>query len=54
VATEVEVLIRMMPDVLVDQAGTVSDFLRSLPIGNRSKEEIDRDLHAERASWGDR
>lgn len=43
----------------VEQAGTdladdVFAFIRSLPIGNRTKEDIDRQLADERDSWGDR
>ena len=31
--------------------GKLSDYLRGLPPGTRSKEEIDRQIHEERDSW---
>ena len=44
---EVEVVARV-----ADQArGRVSDYLRSLPPGTRSKEDIDRQIREERDSW---
>jgi hypothetical protein len=50
--SEVEVVIRPAP------AGgakmSVSEFLRKLPRGTRSKEDIDRQIREERESWGDR
>jgi hypothetical protein len=33
---------------------SVFEFLRSLPPGIRSKEDIDRQIREERDSWGDR
>ena len=51
---EVEVLMRPVSDVQVDRTETISNFLRHLPAGNRSKEEIDQQIRAERDSWGNR
>jgi hypothetical protein len=34
--------------------GDVFDFIASLPAGERSKEEIDRQVAAERDSWSER
>jgi hypothetical protein len=31
----------------------VMDFIRSLPAGTRTKEDIDRQIQEERSSWGD-
>jgi hypothetical protein len=49
---EVEVLVRPASDASGQAGETVSDFLRRIPAGTRSKEEIDRQVHAERESWG--
>jgi hypothetical protein len=49
--TEVEVLIRPAQTASLAQAETLAVFLRSLPEGTRLKEEIDAQLHDERASW---
>ena len=51
-AAGVEVLVR--PVTKVDPLERVSDFLRGLPPGVRSKEDIDRQVCEERDSWGDR
>ena len=45
--SEVEVLAH----VRTAGAGKLSDFLRSLPPGTRSKEDIDRQVNEERDSW---
>ena len=48
----VEVVLRIPADVAADETQTLIEFLKSLPPGVRSKEEIDRQLADERASWG--
>jgi hypothetical protein len=48
----VEVVLRMPEDVTVGETQTMIEFLKSLPPGVRSKEDIDRQLVDERASWG--
>ena len=48
---EVEVTVRPVPSVPTED---VFAFLRSLPPGGRTKEDIDRQLAHERDSWGDR
>jgi hypothetical protein len=45
--TEVEVVAR----VKTAGGGKLSDFLRSLPPGTRTKEDIDRQINEERDSW---
>jgi len=46
-AHEVEVVARV-----ADQAGgKLSDYIRSLPPGTRSKEDIDQQIRDERDSW---
>lgn len=52
--TEVEVLIHPAQSAQIDQTETVSHFLRRLPAGKRSKEQIDQQIRAERSAWGDR
>jgi hypothetical protein len=54
---EVEVVMRPRADAaagrpLADEP--VSQFLRNLRVGTRSKEEIDRQIQSERESWGAR
>lgn len=49
-AEEVEVIVRPR-----SQAGQdIVEFLKGLPPGTRSKEDIDRQIREERSSWGDR
>ena len=45
--TEVEVVAR----VKTAGGGKLSDFLRSLPPGTRTKQDIDRQINEERDSW---
>jgi hypothetical protein len=45
--SEVEVLAR----IKTPGGGKLSDFLRSLPPGTRTKEDIDRQINEERDSW---
>ena len=51
-AVEVEVVVR--PAGAAEAKMSVSEFLRQLPPGTRSKEDIDRQIREERDSWGDR
>lgn len=51
---EVEVIIRTSTRHPENNAERAMAFLRSLPPGTRSKEDIDRQVREERESWGDR
>lgn len=51
---EVEVVVRSVEQTESVPADDVFAFIRSLPIGHRTKEDIDRQLAEERDSWGDR
>jgi hypothetical protein len=53
VTAEFEVIVRPAANQPPESTQSLSDFLRSLPPGTRSKEDIDRQIHAERSSWGD-
>ncbi len=44
---EVEVVARVADTV----GGSLSDYVRALPAGTRSKDDIDRQLREERDSW---
>ena len=49
--SEVEVLV-MLPIARVDRVeGKLSDYLRALPPGTRSKDDIDKQIRDERDSW---
>jgi hypothetical protein len=52
VAGEVEVVVRAVSSTQAKPEQDVFDFLRSLPAGTRSKEEIDLQIAEERSSWG--
>jgi hypothetical protein len=57
VTGEVEVVVRPIEPIEPKEgkpAQDVFEFLRSLPPGTRSKEDIDRQIAEERDSWGDR
>jgi hypothetical protein len=54
VTGEVEVIVRPVEPTVEKAAQDIFDFLRSLPAGTRSKEDIDRQIADERDSWGDR
>lgn len=54
VTGEVEVVVRPIEPKEAQPAQDVFEFLRSLPPGTRSKEDIDRQIAEERDSWGDR
>jgi len=51
---EVEVFVRPVARAHAQPEQDIFDFLRSLPPGTRSKEDIDRQIGDERDSWGDR
>ena len=51
---DVEVIVRTrQADQRADRQA-VSDFLRHLPPGKRTREDMDRQIRDERDSWGDR
>jgi hypothetical protein len=54
VAGEVDVVLRLVETDHAPTDETISDFLRRLPPGTRSKAEIDQQVHAERDAWDDR
>ncbi len=54
VSGEVEVFVRPVEMKPAMPRRSLADVLRSLPPGTRSKEDIDRQIAEERASWGDR
>lgn len=51
VTGEVEIVVRRAP--VTAPKRDIRDVLRSLPPGTRSKEDIDRQLAEEKASWGE-
>ncbi len=51
---EVEVLIRPVAVTAQQPTLSVSEFLKRLPPGTRSREDIDQQIREERDSWGDR
>ena len=51
---EVEVLVQPLNATPAPNGETISQFLRRLPAGKRSKQDIDRQVQDERGSWGDR
>jgi len=52
--TEVEVLVHPLVSTQPTNGETISQFLRRLPAGKRTKQEIDQQVQDERDSWGDR
>ncbi|MGH2585187.1 MAG: hypothetical protein ACRDJE_09755 [Dehalococcoidia bacterium] len=54
VAGEVDVVLRILDTGNGTPEETIFDFLRRLPPGTRSKDEIDQQVRAERESWDDR
>lgn len=54
VTGEVEVFVRPVAPTHAQPEQDIFDFLRSLPPGTRSKEDIDQQIAEERDSWGDR
>lgn len=52
---EVEVIVRPRPsNELTDSSSNILDFLRQLPPGNRTREDIDAQIREEREGWNDR
>ena len=51
---EVEVVVRAVERPGTAAVEDIFTFLRSLPPGARTKDDIDRQLAEERDSWGDR
>jgi len=51
---DVEVVVRAVSCLEATPHQDVFEFLRSLPVGQRSKAEIDQQLAEERDAWGDR
>jgi hypothetical protein len=51
---EVEVLVRHVEHQPAGSPQNIFDFIRSLPPGTRTKDDIDRQLAEDRAGWGDR
>jgi hypothetical protein len=51
---EVEVVVPVGDEVAGDRRESVVEYLRRLPVGMRTKEEIDRQLREEREAWGSR
>ncbi len=54
VTGEVEVVVRVIEPAQEPPRRKLLDVIRSLPPGTRSKEDIERQIAEERASWGDR
>jgi hypothetical protein len=51
---EVEVLVHPLTADPPSNGETISQFLRRLPPGTRTKQDIDQQVQDERGSWGDR
>ncbi len=51
---DVEITLRPASRAERETGESIFDFIKSLPPGRRSKEDIDAQLAEERASWGDR
>jgi len=49
----VEVVLRPLPERAEGEEEDIFDFIAKLPLGTRSKEDIDRQIREERESWGD-
>jgi hypothetical protein len=49
---DVEVILRAVTGDQTSTYETVFAFLRRLPVGTRTKEDIDRQMGEERDSWG--
>ena len=52
--TAIQVVIRTAEPKTADRHQDVFEFIRSLPSGTRSKEDIDQQISEERDSWSDR
>ena len=51
---DVEVVLRSIPNRSEGKVEDIFDFIARLPPGNRTKEDVDRQIREERESWGDR
>ncbi len=51
---EVEVVVRAAGPAHTKPVESIFEFIRKLPPGTRTKEDIDRQIVEERDSWGDR
>jgi len=51
---EVEVVVRAAKPTQTKPTESIFEFIRKLPPGTRTKEDIDRQIEEERDSWGDR
>lgn len=54
VTGDVELVVRSLEPVREPPAQDVFDFVRALPPGTRTKEDIDRQVAEEHDAWGDR
>jgi len=52
--TEVEVLVHPLSDTARANGETVSQFLRRLPPGHLTRQQLDQQIQDERSAWGDR
>ena len=43
--------VQVVAEVRDSTAGTLSDYLRGLPPGNRTKDDIDQQVREERDAW---
>ncbi len=53
VTTSVQVLVKPLGGTREEGRQSFAEFLRGLPAGTRSREEIDEQIRAERDAWGD-
>jgi hypothetical protein len=51
---EVEIVVRAVEPARAKPVESIFEFIRKLPPGARTKEDIDRQITEERDSWGDR
>jgi len=51
---EVEVVVRAVEHTPAKPVESIFEFIRKLPPGTRTKEDIDRQIAEERDGWGDR
>jgi hypothetical protein len=51
---EVEVVVRRPESAAARTGQSIFDFIRSMPSGSRTKEDIDQQIADERAGWSDR
>lgn len=53
-SSEVEVIVRAADQPPARASKSAVEFLRGLPAGTRTREDIDHPVHAERRAWEDR